>query len=54
MPDLNRRGFLAVTAAAGVVRVLPPIAARVRSRRILTLVYDKALGAMRAVDKVVR
>jgi hypothetical protein len=53
MPDLSRRGFLAVTAAAGAARALPPLVLRGRPRRILKLVYDKALGAMRAVDRLV-
>lgn len=53
MPRLSRRGFLAVTAAAGAARALPPVAARVGGRRVLTLVYDKALGMMRAVDRLV-
>ncbi len=47
---LNRRGFLAITGAAGVARFVPVVG---RERRILTLVYDKALGGMRAVEKVV-
>ncbi len=50
---LTRRGFLATTAAAGAVRVLPSVATRVGGRRILTLVYDKSLGMMRAVEKLV-
>lgn len=53
MAELSRRGFLAVTAAAGAVRVVPGVAARGGGRRILTLVYDKGLGMMRAVERVV-
>jgi len=52
MPDLNRRGFIALTTAAGLSRGLPRLATP-KTRRILTLVYDKALGAMRAVDRLV-
>jgi len=55
MPPLNRRHFLAGTAAtavAGLTRGLPRLATP-QGRRILTLVYDKALGAMRAVDRLV-
>ncbi len=49
---LTRRGFLATGSAAAVV----PVKVGVQSggKRVLTLVYDKALGAMRAVDRVVR
>ncbi|MDG1376966.1 MAG: twin-arginine translocation signal domain-containing protein [Yoonia sp.] len=50
--QLNRRGFLAGTGAAAVVRVVP-VMSKPQGRRILTLVYDKALGMMRAVERVV-
>lgn len=53
MPKLTRRGFIAASLAAGSVRVLPVIATRTGGRRILTLVYDKSLGMMRAVERVV-
>lgn len=53
MAKLTRRGFIAATIAAGTVRALPQIAAKTGTRRILTLVYDKGLGMMRAVEKVV-
>lgn len=53
MPKLTRRGFIATTAAAGVVRVLPTSAIKAPARRILTLVYDKSLGMMRAIDRLV-
>lgn len=53
MPNLSRRGFLAATAAAGVARALPPVVVRLKQRRVLTLVYDKALGMMRAVDRLI-
>ena len=51
---LTRRGFLATTGAAALVRGAAPVARYGSGRRILTLVYDKALGAMRAVERVVR
>lgn len=55
---LTRRTFLASTAAAASVRAVPQIAPQVAkaqpARRILTLVYDKAMGSMRAIDKLVR
>ncbi len=51
---ISRRGFLASSGAALTARSLPQIAAKTGGRRILTLVYDKAAGAMRAVERVVR
>ncbi len=48
---MKRRGFLALSAAAGVARFVPVVA---KERRILTLVYDKVLGGLRAVERVVR
>ena len=53
MPNMNRRGFLAAVAATGVARVAPTIATRVGGKRILTLVYDKSMGMMRAVERVI-
>ena len=53
MPNLTRRGFIAVTLAAGGVRAVPMVATRTGGRRILTLVYDKSMGMMRAVERVV-
>ena len=47
---LTRRGFIAVTAAAGTLRVLPRVAAA-RGRWVLKLVYDKGAGTMRAVER---
>ena len=49
--ELSRRRFLAASGAAAVVRVAPTVA-RPGGRGILTL-YDKALGMMRAVERVV-
>jgi len=53
MPNLSRRGFLAATGAAATARFVPLIFARPAGRRILTLVYDKSLGMMRAIERVV-
>ncbi len=53
MAKLTRRGFLAATGAAVTVRALPTLATRAGGRRILTLVYDKGLGMMRAVERLV-
>lgn len=51
---ITRRGFLASAAAATTIRGLPATIARSGGgRRILTLVYDKGLGMMRAVERVV-
>lgn len=53
MTKLTRRGFLATSGAALTVRGAAPLAKTGSGRRILTLVYDKAIGAMRAVERVV-
>lgn len=53
MTHLSRRGFLAGLAAASSLRVAPAALRAAPSRRILTLVYDKSLGMMRAVERVV-
>lgn len=50
---LTRRGFIASAIAAGSIRAVPQIAAKTGGRRILTLVYDKSLGMMRAIERVV-
>ena len=54
MPKLNRRAFLAVAASGAVARGLPKLAQAPVGKRVLTLVYDKSIGAMRAIDRVVR
>ena len=51
---LTRRTFLASSAAAASIRAVPQITETKPARHILTLVYDKALGGLRAVDKLVR
>ncbi len=53
MPNLTRRGFVAASLAAGSLRIIPTLATRSGGRRILTLVYDKSLGMMRAVERIV-
>lgn len=53
MPDLTRRGFIAATLAAGAIRAVPVSVQAVRQKRVLTLVYDKSLGMMRAIDRIV-
>ena len=54
MAKLNRRTFLALAASGTAAKGLPRIAGNSGGRRILTLVYDKSLGMMRAVERVVR
>jgi hypothetical protein len=54
MTKLTRRSFLIATASAGAARGFLPVVTRLRARRVLTLVRDKASGGMRAVDRVVR
>ena len=51
---LTRRSFLVTSGAAITVRALPVAGRKLTERRVLTLIYDKALGAMRAIDRVVR
>lgn len=53
MTQLTRRGFIAASIAAGTVRSIPTLTTNPATRRILTLVYDKSLGMMRAVERVV-
>lgn len=52
-PPLTRRGFLATATAAVTVRGIPRLASQPAGRRILKLVYDKSLGMMRAVERIV-
>jgi hypothetical protein len=51
MPQLTRRGFVLSALAAGGLRAVPAVA--LRQKRVLTLVYDKSIGAMRAIDRIV-
>ncbi|MCX7560727.1 Tat pathway signal protein [Sulfitobacter sp. F26204] len=53
MTRLTRRGFIASTLAAGALRSVPVTLGKPPARRILTLVYDKSLGMMRAIDRLV-
>jgi hypothetical protein len=45
-------GFIATTGAALSMRAVVPFARSGSGRRILTLVYDKSLGMVRAVERV--
>jgi hypothetical protein len=51
---ITRRSILATGTAAVGAKFMPKVAFSPAGRRILTVYYDKALGAMRAVEKVVR
>ncbi|WP_299024089.1 twin-arginine translocation signal domain-containing protein [uncultured Sulfitobacter sp.] len=53
MAKLTRRGFIGTAAAAGALRGAGVALGKPSMRRILTLVYDKSLGMMRAVERVV-
>ncbi|MEP1765250.1 MAG: twin-arginine translocation signal domain-containing protein [Sulfitobacter sp.] len=53
MAKLTRRGFLGTAAAAGALRGVGVNVAKPQMRRVLTLAYDKSLGMMRAVEKLV-
>ncbi len=53
MAKLTRRSFIAVTLAAGAARSLSAVATKTPARHIVTLVYDKSLGMMRAIDRLV-
>ncbi|RUS60032.1 twin-arginine translocation signal domain-containing protein [Pseudorhodobacter sp. E13] len=50
---ISRRGFLATAAAAGSVKLLPQVVGKMGGKRVLTLVWDKSIGAMRAIDRLV-
>ncbi|WP_242601431.1 Tat pathway signal protein [Pseudaestuariivita atlantica] len=49
---MDRRSFLVLSGAALAARAVP-LAGRVGGRRVLTLVYDRSIGAMRAIDRLV-
>lgn len=55
MVNLTRRGFLATSVAAGSMRLLPGAVTRAGGggRVVLKLVYDKSLGMMRAIERIV-
>ncbi|WP_394196095.1 Tat pathway signal protein [Litoreibacter albidus] len=54
MPQFSRRGFMAATLATGASRAVPTALRAKKPRVVLELVYDKALGMMRAVERIVR
>jgi len=52
--SLSRRGFLAASAGAVAIRAVPIASQAPKARVVLRLVYDKSIGAMRAIERVVR
>ena len=50
---ITRRSILATGAAAAGLRFVPKVAVSPAGRRVLTVYFDKAVGAMRAIDKVI-
>ena len=51
--QLSRRGFLASAGAVAGAQFLPKIGIRLMQKRVVTVYFDKALGAMRLVEKLV-
>ena len=49
---MTRRNVLTALGLSVAARAVP-VAAPVAQRRVLTLVYDKSLGMMRAIDRLV-
>lgn len=50
---ITRRSILATGAAAAGMRFVPKVATMPAGRKILTVYFDKAAGAMRAIEKVI-
>ena len=50
---ITRRSILATGAAAAGMRFVPKVAVSPAGRKILTVYFDKAAGAMRAIEKVI-
>jgi hypothetical protein len=50
---ITRRSILATGTAAVGLRFIPKVAVSPAGRRVLTVYFDKAVGAMRAIDKVI-
>ena len=51
---MTRRGVIGSALAASGVRFVPQVALKLRQKRVLKLVYDKAAGGMRAIDRIVK
>lgn len=52
MTKLTRRGFIAASIATGALRLAPTVSTRAGGRVILRIIYDKSLGMMRAVERI--
>lgn len=50
---ITRRSILATGVAATGVRFMPKVALSPAGRKVLTVYFDKAVGAMRAIEKIV-
>jgi hypothetical protein len=50
---ITRRSILATGAAAAGLRFVPKVAISPAGRKVLTVYFDKAAGAMRAIEKVI-
>lgn len=50
---ITRRTVLATGSAAVGARFLPKVANAGAGRRVLTVYFDKAIGAMRAVERII-
>lgn len=50
---ITRRTLLATGSAAIGARFAPKLAGSAGGRRILTVYFDKAAGAMRAIERVI-
>ncbi len=50
---MNNRLFLLTNAAVAGARGVPLAVTKPAGRRVLTLVYDKSFGMMRAIDRIV-
>ena len=50
---ITRRALLATASAAGASRFIPKVATSSGGRRILTVYFDKAMGTLRAVEKLI-
>jgi len=50
---MKRRAFLTGCGSVFALRGVPMAMKPTGGRRVLTLVYDKSLGMMRAIDRIV-
>jgi hypothetical protein len=50
---ITRRTLLMTASAAGASRFIPKIATSSGGRRVLTVYFDKAMGSLRAIEKLI-